>query len=147
MRPGILTAVVVVVLLCAMGVFAHGAFEDARLQKRSREVCERSGLGEWKAILETYAQQRAGALPSAAEREELAAKHIAALLRSALLCDTGAPYVWNSGVTRMNTGKRTPLAWCGQPHGYVSKWRNVLFSDLRLRRVSESEFQRLPGTY
>ena len=41
-------------------------------------------------------------------------------------------------MTRVATQNPVPLAWCGESApGFTTRWRNVLFSDLTVRRVPE----------
>jgi hypothetical protein len=48
-------------------------------------------------------------------------------------------YQW---ATKSGTGIY-PLVWCERPHGIITRWRNVLFSDLSLERVPEAKFPRM----
>ena len=121
--------------------FPYAAFQDMRSRVASLANCEDNGLGAWKLILDQFAASHAGRLPTPQERAVLASKYRAQSTHFQLTCNTGAPYRWSRAPRKTSTAAAVPVAWCGAPHGFTRKWRNVLYTDLKLRRVSESEVQ------
>lgn len=103
-------------------------FQQWRAEARSFCNCESDGLHWWRNVLRRYAEEHGGRLLSPAER---------ASLTPPFGCDTGAPYTWNDAVRRVPAGGVVPLVWCGHPHGFTRRWRNVLFSDFEIRHVPE----------
>jgi hypothetical protein len=127
--------------------FPYVAFQDARSRMASLANCEDNGLGAWRLILRQFAESHAGQLPTEQERAVLAPKYRAQSTHFALTCNTGAPYCWGRAARKTSAGAAVPVAWCGAPHGFSRKWRNVLYSDLSLRRVPETEVARMEGAW
>ena len=124
-------------LVLAFGWFPYSWVRQARESTLSITSCEGNGIGAWQMILERE-QGPNGQLPDARGRALLATRYRAQSTHFALVCNTDAPYQWDEGVRRMTPAEQArPLAWCGRSHGFTERWRNVLFSDLSVRRVRE----------
>jgi hypothetical protein len=105
--------------------------------------CEDDGIGRWRFVLGQYADAHKGSLPNPDEREKLAVDERARSFPQALTCNLGAPYEWSARQVRVTPpGEAVPLAWCGQPHGFTRKWRNVLYTDLTIHQIPETDFER-----
>lgn len=123
--------------------FPYAGYRDLESNVASLSVCEDNGLGAWRLILSMYADEHGGTLPTPQQLPALAVRYRREDSHFQLTCDTRAEYVWNPKVRRTTKDASQPLVWCGKPHGFRRKWRNVLFSDLTLRRVPEEQFRRL----
>ena len=55
----------------------------------------------------------------------------------ALQCNEGGDYLWKPDPIYTSVVPLVPIVWCGRPHGVTEKWRNVIYSDLSIRRVSD----------
>lgn len=121
--------------------FPYAAYQDQRSHAASRAACEGHGLPDWQQLLQEFSAGHHGGLPSPTQRKTLAYRHRRESDIPVLECNTGADYQWNDAVRTVG-GKPVPLAWCGRPHGFWRKWRNVLYSDLTLRQVPEEEVRR-----
>jgi len=120
--------------------FPYAAFRDLSEDQTSLANCQDNGIEAWELILSIYAHEHGGQLPAPEERSVLGAQYRRRDSHFQLTCNTRAAYEWNSRVTRITPDAPEPLAWCGAPHGFRRKWRNVLFSDLRVARVPEEQF-------
>lgn len=130
------------VLLLALLWFPYAAFQQLQSRNASVANCEDNGIGAWKLILRIHAGDHSDRLPTAAERASLATQYRASSTHFALTCNMGQPYVWNDGPRRVTSAEKAePLAWCGKPHGFTEHWRNVLYTDLSLRKLPEADFQ------
>jgi hypothetical protein len=121
--------------------FPFAALQDLRSNIGSMGSCEDNGLGAWKLILDRFAESHAGRLPTEQERAALAPKYRAQSTHFQLTCNTGAPYRWSQAPRKTSAASAVPVAWRGAPHGFTRKWRNVLYSDLKRRRVPEAEVE------
>jgi hypothetical protein len=48
-------------------------------------------------------------------------------------------FAWTTRRLTWQKRPRYPVVWCGRPHGFYRRWRNVVFDDLTLREVPEGE--------
>lgn len=103
---------------------------------RSALICRARGMSHYRADLRRYGSEHDGRLPDAADWQRITAKW-SREPRSG--CDTGADYVWRRTPP---PGPSDPAVWCGQPHGVLTRWRNVAFADGRLGSLSEADFER-----
>ena len=138
----------IALLLAALAWIPYALYRQLRETAASAAICLDDGVGNWQSILADFSASHAGRLPDAAQRVQLVSLYRAQSWSNRVRCNKGAPYEWNAGVTRVATKDAVPLLWCGRPHGFTSKWRNVIFSDLKWRRVPETEFRswRIVGT-
>lgn len=128
----------------AWGVFSAMNFlADFNADINSLSVSEDNGIGAWRTILSIYTEEHGGRLPDAREREKLATVYKQSSSHFVLRCNMGAPYQWNPSLRHKSEHNAVPLVWCGKPHGLTHRWRNVMFSDLAVRRVPEDEFEAL----
>jgi len=123
-------------LMLGGGWFLHATYQQAREAGLFAAICNDDGLRAWQREVGWFAGDHKGRLPTAEERKELENPR-------PKRCNKKPGYQWNATVLRVSNDPRLPLAWCGAPHGYTRRWRNVLFSDLTLERVPEERFRNL----
>ena len=121
--------------------FPYVGLQEWRALAASDSVCEDHGIDGWRDILAAYSRNNGGRLPTAQQRLVFGGRYRSGMGGHALTCNTGAEYEWNPYPTRVTTGRALPVAWCGKPHGFQRKWRNVLFTDLTVRRLNEDAVQ------
>jgi hypothetical protein len=127
--------------LCGwLGWTAFASFQQLRARAASTSNCESDGLCGWRWVLQEYAAAHGGRFPPASKRAALEARGRTGGRSFALRCDTGAPYVVALPSTKPDPRRPEPIVWCGKPHGFTERWRNVLYSDFAIRRVPEAEF-------
>ncbi|MEW6104666.1 MAG: hypothetical protein AB1630_12790 [bacterium] len=57
---------------------------------------------------------------------------------------TKAPYEWTKNRYKIGDSPNLMLVWDGKPHGFIFKWRNVIFVGKReVKMIPEKEFQKL----
>jgi len=100
-------------------------------------ICEDNGIGAWRTILQQYADEHNGSLPDVAQRQHLAQQYKQSSSHFQLTCNTGAPYQWDNAIRHVDKQHLRPVLWCGKPHGVTRLWRNVLYSDLQVRRRAQ----------
>lgn len=103
----------------------------------SKGSCESNGLQSIKFYLSKYAEQHNGLLSLEKVKTIIQKKY-----PGLLICKhANQPYIWEKGQYNIYTVRIRPIIYCPKPHGIIRKWRVVLFSNLELKRVPESEFQ------
>jgi hypothetical protein len=132
-----------VLALCSAAMLA---VNYVRAHLRQMNACAASAarcedaLSHWRVLIASFAGDHDGRLPRASERHLLAGADRLYTDPQSLRCNTGLPYHWNENVRQVDGTGAVPLMWCGRTHGYTYHWRNVLYSDLTLRKVPEPEF-------
>lgn len=110
--------------------FPYAAVRQVSASSSSYANCDDDGLGGWRLLLRSYADQHGGELPGPSERERLAQR-----ASHGLTCNLGSGYEWDDAQSRVTSSENARiLAICARPHGFTHRWRNVLLTDLTLRR-------------
>jgi hypothetical protein len=104
------------------------------------KLCETQALQSVQSAMKAYAEGHDDLVPLKDQLLPWAVANYGQSWQIATGCDKGE-YKWADLSIHTRTLAHVPLVWCAEPHGYMTKWRNVIFDDLSIRKVPEADFE------
>jgi hypothetical protein len=106
--------------------------------------CASEGLCHMTVDLRVYAKENKGKVAAERSLRAWAERHRSSpQIHPVPAQSSCGTFVWTTRHLTWQARPRYPVVWCGRPHGFYRRWRNVIFDDLTLREVPEGELAAL----